>query len=376
MESFSSEHKKRTKWIIGIAAACILLFLGLQNIGAVAHAFSYAAALFTPLILGLAIAMILNVPMHFLEQHLWPNSTRPLLLKLRKPLAFLISLIAILGALVGIIWLVIPELIEAITILAESVIRLVDRLSGMENAEIAELPFGNFLLDIDWDRLLESAQSWLKNQSGTIVNTAFNTLSSLMNGLYSFFIALVFSVYILFSKKKLKTQACRLLRAWLPKKYGEWSIHALSVANANFRSYISGRFFDAVILGLLCLAGMLLLQIPYAPMISALVGVTALIPVIGGMIGALVGSFMILSISPIKALIFLIFIVVLLQIEGNLIYPKLLDDKLNLPAIWILASVTVGGGLAGPIGMLISVPIAATAYVLIKEATVNREQKS
>ena len=374
MDFTPEKRKKLTKWLIGIATACILIFLGVQNMDVVADAVSWVAGLIMPLILGCAFALILNVPMRFFESHLWSKTKKPVLCKLRRPLAFLISLILIIGILVGVIWLVIPELVDAVKVIAQGAIDLVNKLSAMSEAELAELPLGSVLLNIDWDKLLDTLQTWLKNQSGTIVNTAFGTISSLVGGIFDFFISFVFAIYILFSKDKLKAQAKRLTRVWLPKNFGEWSIHAASVANQNFRNFISGQSLEAVILGVLCMIGMWIFGFPYAPMVGALVGVTALIPVVGGFIGAGVGAFMILTVDPIKAVFFLIYIIVLQQIEGNLIYPRVMGSRVNLPGMWILAAVTVGGGIAGPIGMLLSVPIASTIYVLVREATDKREK--
>ena len=370
------KRRKLTWWIIGIAAACILIFLGVQNINVVAKAVSWATGLVAPLILGAAIALILNVPMRFFESHIWSKTKKKALQKLRRPVSFIISLVLIIGILAGVIWLVIPELVDAVKVIVQSVIDLVNKLSAMEKAELAELPFGNLLLNTDWDKMLDTLQAWLKNQSGTIVNTAVGTIGSLVGGIFDFFISFVFAIYILFSKDKLKAQAKRLIRVWLPKNFGEWSIHASSVANVNFRNFISGQSLEAVILGVLCMIGMWIFVFPYAPMVGALVGVTALIPVVGGFIGAGVGAFMILTVDPLKAILFLVFIVVLQQLEGNLIYPRVMGSRVNLPGMWILAAVTVGGGIAGPVGMLLSVPIASTAYVLFKEATDKKEIKN
>ncbi|MBE6678085.1 MAG: AI-2E family transporter [Ruminococcaceae bacterium] len=367
--------KKLTRWLIGITTACILIFLGVQNIDVVANAVSWATELIMPLILGFALALILNMPMRFFESHIWSKTNKKGLQKLRRPLSFIISLVLIIGILVGVVWLVIPELVEAIKVIVQGVIGLVNRLSGMSEAELAELPLGSVLINTDWNKLLDSLQTWLKNQSGTIVNTAVGTITSLVGGIYDFFISFVFAIYILFSKDKLKAQAKRMIRVWLPKSFGEWSIHAASVANQNFSNFISGQSLEAVILGVLCMIGMWIFGFPYAPMIGALVGVTALIPVVGAFIGAGVGAFMILTVEPMKAVFFIIFILVLQQLEENLIYPRVMGSRVNLPGMWILAAVTVGGGIAGPVGMLLSVPIASTAYVLIKEATINREQK-
>jgi len=366
--------KKLTRWLIGITTACILIFLGVQNIDVVANAVSWATELIMPLILGFALALILNMPMRFFESHIWSKTNKKGLQKLRRPLSFIISLVLIIGILVGVVWLVIPELVEAIKVIVQGVIGLVNRLSGMSEAELAELPLGSVLINTDWNKLLDSLQTWLKNQSGTIVNTAVGTITSLVGGIYDFFISFVFAIYILFSKDKLKAQAKRMIRVWLPKSFGEWSIHAASVANQNFSNFISGQSLEAVILGVLCMIGMWIFGFPYAPMIGALVGVTALIPVVGAFIGAGVGAFMILTVEPMKAVFFIIFILVLQQLEENLIYPRVMGSRVNLPGMWILAAVTVGGGIAGPVGMLLSVPIASTVYVLVKEATDKREK--
>lgn len=374
MDFTPEKRKKLSKWLIGIATACILIFLGVQNIDVVAGAVSWVAGLIMPLILGFAFALILNVPMRFFESHIWSKTKKKGLQKLRRLLSFIISLVLIIGILVGVVWLVIPELVSAIKVIVQGVIDLVNKLSAMSEAELAELPLGSVLLNTDWDKLLDTLQNWLKNQSGTIVNTAVGTIGSLIGGIFDFFISLAFAIYILFSKDKLKTQAKRMARVWLPKNFGEWLIHAASVASQNFRNFISGQSSEAVILGVLCMIGMWIFGFPYAPMIGALVGVTALIPVVGGFIGAAVGAFMILTVDPLKAVFFLIFIVVLQQLEGNLIYPRVMGSRVNLPGMWILAAVTVGGGIAGPIGMLLSVPIASTVYVLVREATDKREK--
>lgn len=371
-----SPQNKRTaaKWIIGVAAACIAIFLGLQNFGAVTQVLSTGLGLIMPLVLGIVFALILNVPMSFFEKHLFRKTKKTFLKKLRRPLSFLISVILIAAIVAGVVWLVIPELVNAFGILADGVLTFITTIRGMSAEELAKLPFGARLLEVDWDKLLGSVQAWLEKESGAIVNSAFGTVSSLVGGIFDFFVAVVFSVYILFGKETLKRQASRLVRAWLPQRFGSRFIHAAKVANANLRNFVSGQSLEAVILGTLCMLGMLILRIPYAPMVGALVGVTALIPVVGAFIGAAVGAFVILTVAPIKALEFLIFLVVLQQLEGNIIYPRVMGSRVNLPGMWILAAVTVGGGLAGPVGMLVSVPVASTAYVLIREATESKEK--
>lgn len=376
MDLTPEKYKKIAKWVIGIATACILIFLGVQNISSVAIAVSWCIGLVAPLLLGAVIAAILNVPMSFFERHFWIKTKNKVLHKLRRPVSFALALIMILGIITGIVWLVIPEIIDALKVVADGAISFITKINSMSRSEVEEMPFGNILLNIDWDGILNSIQSWLKSQGETIFNTAFGTISSLVGGIFDIFISFVFAIYILFGKDKLKDQAIRLINAWIPREIGDWFIHAATVAGVNFKNFISGQSLEAVILGLLCMIGMLILQIPFAPMVGALVGVTALIPVVGAFIGIIVGAFMILTVDPIKAVIFIIFLLILQQIEGNVIYPKVMGSRVNLPGMWILAAVTVGGGIGGPVGMLLSVPVASTAYTLFKEATAKREDKN
>ncbi len=376
MDFNTSKMKKLAKWLIGIVAICILIYLGVNNISVLAKAVSYLFKIFGPLVLGLVFALILNVPMSFFERNFWPNSKKKIWQRLRRPIAFITSLVMILGIITGIVVLVIPEFVEAVTITAKGVMDLAKELSNMDKSSEFYRFFDGILLKIDWNNIINSIQSWITNIGSGIMNTAVGRVTALFGGIVDFFIAIVFAVYILFSKQTLKAQAARLIRAWLPETVGEWTIHASTVASRVFRSFVSGQTIEALILGTLCMLGMFILRIPYAPMVGALVGITALIPVVGAFIGAGVGAFMILTVDPWKALMFLIFIIVLQQIEGNIIYPKVMGTRVKLPSMWILAAVVVGGGLAGPIGMLLGVPVASTAYILIREATEAKEEKN
>ena len=375
MEWTPEKKKLITKWIIGIIASCIVIFLSLQNIHSLTRAFLWCVGAVMPLAIGIMVAMVLNVPMSFVERQLWPEKQTPFTKALRRPLAFLISAIFIIGIVVGIFWLIIPELVEALKVIYNGALVYINRLSAMTPEEIAELPFGKQLLNVDWDKLLDTAQGWVKQQGGNIINTTVGTITSFVGGLFNFFMALAFSIYILFDKENLKRQLRRLIHAWVPSAPGQWVIHASRVISGNFRNFVSGQTLEALILGVLCMLGMLILRIPYAPMVGTLVGVSALIPVVGAFAGAFIGAFMILTVDPFKALIFLIFLILLQWVEGNLIYPKVMGSHINLPGIWVLAAVTVGGSVAGPVGMLLGVPITAAAYCLLREATEKQEAK-
>ncbi len=369
-------RKKITKWIIAVATACILIYLGVKNIAVVSMAFSWILNLFFPLILGFGFALILNVPMRFFENHLFTKTKKPVLQKIRRPLAFIMSAILILGIVAGVVWLVIPEFIEAIRILIKNITMFVNQFvetqkdKGVLHGQLKELA-----RKIEWRNIIREIESFIKNQGSNIVGTAVGTISTFVGGIVNFFFAVVFSIYILFGKEKLKAQCCRLIRVWIPESLGNWFVHSASVASKTFRNFVSGQTLEALILGVLCTIGMLILRIPYAPMIGALVGVMAVIPVVGAFIAVAIGAFMVFTVSPVKAVVFLVFFLLLQQFEGNIIYPRVMGSKINLPAIWILAAVTVGGALGGIPGMLLAVPATSTIYVLVREATENRELK-
>lgn len=366
--------RKITKWLIGVVTACILIYLAIRHIDMIAVGISRLFNIMFPLLSGVIIAFILSVPMRPIEIHLHLKHE-----KSKRPLAIFLSLVLLLGIFTGVAFLVLPEIVNAVRLVAQIILSCIDQATFLEeNIDFSDFPFGEYLeqIDIDWAQLKINLQEWIMSQRDVLLKQAAGTVSSMATGFMNFFIGLVFSIYILANKEKLKTQIRWLIHAWLPKKLGVSLIYIVSICNVSFRNFIAGQATEAVILGTLCTIGMLILRLPYAPMVGALVGVTALIPIVGAYIGATVGAFLILTVSPLKAFIFIIFLIILQQFEGNLIYPRVVGSRVNLPAMWVLAAVTVGGNLAGPAGMLLGVPAASAAYELLKEATIKRELKS
>ncbi|MBC8571248.1 AI-2E family transporter [Zongyangia hominis] len=375
LENTEKRHQL-AKWLISIITICILIYLGIRHINQLAVAVTWLKELMNPLLIGFVLALFLNVPLGFIERHLFQKKPTPRKKKMRRPLAILLSFALVIGIFIGIAFLVIPELVDAVGIVISSIMNGMDQLAAFEStADYSKLPFGEQLsqIDIDFVEIKTKLEEWIKQLGTTVVDGAASALGGITSTIFDFIIGLVFSIYILANKEKLKRQISRLIRVWLPKKFGEWSIHVASVCGRNFKLFVAGQTTEAIILGTLCAIGMLILRIPYAPMIGALVGVTALIPYVGAWIATLIGAFMILTVNPFKALVFVIFLLTLQQIEGNAIYPKVVGAKINLPAMWVLAAITVGGNLGGPIGMLLGVPAAASAYALLKEATDKRE---
>lgn len=371
------KRKQLAKWVIGVIAACILIFLGVRYISSIAAAVSWLVHLVRPLLIGVVLALILNVPLGMFERRLFSKKPTPKKLRARRPLAIVLSLVLVFGIFVGVAVLVIPEFVAAVRVIASMLLSTMDQLAAFESQmDFSRLPFGEYLsrIDIDWLQLRAELELWFKQAGSAIMDRAAGVIGSVASSVIDSLIGFIFSIYVLASKEKLKRQVSRLIRVWLPEKFGGKLIHAARVSADIFRQFIAGQTTEAIILGSLCAVGMWILQIPYAPMVGALVGVMALIPYVGAFISTAVGAFMILTVSPIKALIFVVFLLALQQIEGNLIYPKVVGAKINLPAMWVLAAITVGGNLAGPIGMLLGVPIASAAYALLKEATDRREQ--
>lgn len=375
MNDSTEKLKKVSKWLIGTFTCCILIYLAISHINNVAGAAVWLLTLVKPLVIGVILALIFNVPMSFFERTL---KTRTKLCKGVRALSIVLALVLVFGIFVGVILLVIPELVAAVKLIIQIVSSGLEQLAQLEtNASLEGTPIGKYLgnFDIDWLELKNEMEIWVKSKSGLLVNQAVGAAGSLVNGTVSFFIGLVFAIYILSGKEKLKKQIGRLIHIWLPEKFGNTFIHVSVVCSRTFRLFIAGQATEAIILGTLCIIGMAILRIPYAPMIGALVGVTALIPIVGAFVGTIIGTIMILTVNPLKAVVFVIFFLILQQVEGNLIYPRVVGSKINLPAIWVLAAVTIGGNLGGPIGMLLGVPAASAAYALIKEFTEAREKK-
>lgn len=369
------KRKTFTKWAIGTFTLCVLIYLGIGHVGDIARVLGSLGKVLQPLLIGAILALMLNVPMDFWERVL-RRHTR--LGKSVRPLAILLALVCVCGIFAGIALLVLPELVEALQMVAQIVGGTLSRLSQMENdPALYHTPLERFLagLNIDWLALKNQLEGWIRTRSGAAMEQLVALAGMLVSSVVTLFLALVFAVYILSGKEKFQRQAKRLLSVWLPDGVGGALLHVWQVCSTVFRRFVVGQTTEAVILGSLCMAGMFLLRLPYAPMVGALVGVTALIPIVGAFVGTIVGAIMILPVSPFKALVFVVYLLILQQVEGNLIYPRVVGSKIQLPAIWVLASVTVGGNLGGPLGMLLGVPAASAGYALLREATEHREQQ-
>lgn len=365
--------KVLAKWLIGIFVSCILIYLGVRHIDVVAAAFAWLLNLFLPIIWALALALIFNVPMRPIEKKLFPKSKK--MRFLRRPLAIVLSFLFVFGLFIGLAFLVIPAFIEAVIIVGNNLMLLFKQLLDADgNIIFSRLPFCSWMenYSINWEDLnlqIRQRTGAFRDQS---VDIAISTIVSVINIVTDFFVGLAISIYFLYHKEKLKRQTKHLIRVWLPEWIGQNLIHISAVFASTFQHFIAAQAIEAFILGVLCMLGMFLLRLPYASMIGALVGITALLPIIGAYIGAIAGAFVLYTISPYKALLFLIFLFVLQQLEGDWIYPKVIGTRIKLPPIWVLVAITIGGRLCGILGMFFGVPAFSASYSLLKEATRKR----
>lgn len=351
-----------------------LLYLGISYWPAFAGLLSGLFQASIPLLLGCVFAYAINILMSFYETHYFPQSTSPNLKKSRRPVCMLAAFLTLAVLLIILVKLVVPELASCIKLLSRQVPGAIDHLlEWLETQNMMPENILSALQTVDWKTRGNQMLGILTSGIGSMIGVAVSAATSVLSGAVTLLLSIIFSIYLLLGKEKLAHQFHRLMLRYVkPDIYAKIQ-HVLSVLNDSFHKYIVGQCTEAVILGVLCTAGMLLLNLPYATMTGAVIAFTALIPVAGAYIGAGVGAFMIFTVSPAKAILFLVFIVVLQQLEGNLIYPRVVGSSLGLPAIWVLAAVTLGGGLMGITGMLLCVPLAAAVYRLLKE-DVNRSQ--
>lgn len=359
-----------------LGVSVVLVYLCIYYWGYVSNFVSSAFSAVMPLIIGCCIAYPLNILMSFYEKHYFPKSQKKLVTKTRRGVSLVLAIIT-LTAIVGlIIWLVLPQLGECINLLIDKFPAAMEKgVELLEKTGIVPEDIIATLSTIDWQSKLGDIAKVLTSGLGSAMNIVINTVSSVASAVTSIVIGIIFAVYLLAGKDVLGAQCTRLMKKYMkPERYVK-TRYLISVADDSFHNFIVGQCTEALILGLLCTVGMLILQLPYAPMIGALTGFTSLIPVVGPLIGGALGAFLILTQSPIQAVIFLIFIVVLQQVEGNFIYPKVVGSSVGLPGIWVLAAVTIGAGVGGILGVLLGVPVASILYRLLRE-DLNKPKKS
>lgn len=363
------EKKKADLPVVKYILITGAVVLGIRYFDVLVKALGSLWSIASPLVLGGAMAYVLNIIMKQVEKIYFPHSKSRVVQKTRRMVSILVAILLIVGILVLVMTLVVPELIKAFTVVGSAIPTFLEDVQNWimsyedQIPSIVEWVEG---LEMDWNSTIKNIITYATTGVGGLLNSTVTIVGAVTGGITNFVVSLIFAIYILASKEKLAGQFGRLLDAYLKKERVKKIRKVLTTADQTFSNFIVGQCTEAVILGTLCTVGMLIFRFPYAPMVGAFLGVTALIPIVGAFLGAGVGAFMILTVDPMKALLFVIFIIVLQQLEGNLIYPKVVGSSIGLPGIWVLAGVTVGGGLCGIFGMLLGVPLTATIYKLLK----------
>ena len=376
--------KENTKQIMKIVIVAIVLLVILINIQPIWNVVKVFLGILSPFIWGLAIAFILNIFMTFYENKVFKsrkhdvkeknklknnkNIVRKKKKGAKRTFSIILSILTIIAVISIIMTLIIPQFVEVISNLIKNIPSYLENLKNFGINITEQFPeINNYIQNIHIDT--DALRNGIMNISKDVLSVTINQISSLISNIVNFFIAIVFAVYILANKEELKVQAKKFVYARLDKEKADYVLKVSRLARDSFRNFLTGQAKEAVILGVLCAVGMLILQIPYAGPIGALTALTAFIPIVGAFIGGFIGAVLIVAVDPIKAIVFIIFIIVLQQIEGNLIYPHIVGKNIGLPSIWVLVAITVGGSLFGIIGMIVGLPIVSIIYAIVMEET-------
>ncbi len=333
----------------------------------------------SPLIVGAVIAYVANILMTFYERHFFVKSKKPIFRKIRRPVCMLLAFLTAVLAIVWLLTTVLPELGKCVEMIIASLPPALNKAYAWldERFQVSELLAGTNLklpgADFDWKSTITSAINFVMSGVGGAVGAAVTAVSSVASTLLTLFLAIVFAIYLLSGKEKLSAQCIRLMRTYLGDKMTDRALYVIQVVDDSFHAFIVGQCTEALILGAMCFIGMMIFGFDYAMTISMLVGFTALIPIAGAYIAGVAGAFMLFVNSPLEALGFVIYLVILQQIEGNLVFPRVVGSSIGLPGVWVLAAVTIGGGVMGIPGMLIGVPLASAAYRLLGRDVNARE---
>ena len=368
-------EKKVLQKLFFAAAGCVVLYWVLHETEQFKNIWKSITDIVSPFVLGAALAFILNVPMRAFEG--WLKGIKKD--GWRRCLAMLMTFAAIGLVLFGVFRLLIPQLVETVNSLIPKLVEFFSRMEQdfwaflKKNPDLLDWFYANTgIQNINWSELIQKAVTVLSNSVSVIASGAFSAVGSVTGAIVNVFIGVVFALYCLGCKEKLVRQGKKVLYAFLPEGIADETLRISRLTNSTFSGFISGQCLEAVILGCLFAVAMAIFRMPYISLISVLIGVTALVPLVGGFVGCFFGAFFILVNDPVQALIFVIMFLVIQQIEGNLIYPKVVGNSIGLPGMWVLAAVTVGGELMGVAGMLVMIPVTSVLYALLREVTNKR----
>ena len=368
-------EKKTIYRIFLCVLGCIAFYWLLHETDRVGKLWDYIDSIFSPFIVGGVIAFILNVPMRAIENRLTFIHGE----KVKRVLAILLTVVALCLAIYGIILLLIPQISSTVSQLFKQLPVFFESVEAWfmhfleERPELMQWVNDNIgFQDINWSALLEKVAAVVSDSMMTLLNSAIAAVSNIFDALFNLVISIVFAFYCLACKETLARQSRKVLYALCKEHRADQIIRVMRMTNVAFSNFFAGQCLEAVILALLFVVPMMLLNMPYIPLICVLIAVTALVPMVGAFVGCGFGAFFILVNDPAQAVVFVILFVVIQQIENNLIYPKVVGQSIGLPGMWVLMAVAVGGAVSGVLGMFMMVPLSSVLYTLMREFTHKR----
>lgn len=363
--TFGRMNKKSRLWTFAALALAFLVLWGICNVSSLLTVLKFLLSVLVPILAGFSIAFILNIPLRLLEK-LWVKLFSAKRKGLCRTVCILICFLT-LGALAALLlWAVLPQIVDTVEHIIDNLPMYIEKIKGWYASFAAWLKRFSINLpapSFNTDAVIAWLKEYFLDNGHHIIGTSVDIIASVFSTVFDTVIAFVIAIYVLAQKETLARQTRKLLYGFFSEKNAEKILDLSKQTEKTFSRFITGQLTEALIIGALCFVGMLVLRMPYAALISMLVGITALIPIFGAFIGTGIGAFLILFESPIKALWFVIFIIVLQQLEGNLIYPRVVGSQVGLPGLWVLIAVTVGSEF-GIVGMLVSVPIVSLLYTL------------
>lgn len=365
--------KENIRKIRGLIVFTLVILVGLLRFDVVLDAAGFILHILFPFLLGGAIAFVLSVPMNRINKHLFGKAKEGSKLdKASAPLSLVSTLVLVLAVLSLVVIVVLPELGSTIAMLGKTLPEKVPVLLKKIELLFANNPelilyIEELEASLNWDEILNQLVTFFRIGANTMLDSTISVATGIVSGVGTFFIAFVFACYILLQQAFLKRQMTKLFFAYLKEKHANELLRICSLTYRTFSNFLTGQCMEAVILGFMFFIAMTIFRFPFAVLVGVLIAFTALIPIFGAFIGCGIGAFLILTVDPKQALLFVIMFLILQQIEGNLIYPKVVGGSIGLPAIWVLAAVSLGGSLFGVIGMLVFIPMVSVLYALLRE---------
>lgn len=375
-----SQKQRTNRDIMLLILFAALVCLGVLNVETLVALIKNFIGMLKPFIIGAGIAFVVNLPMKYIEEK-WLGALPEKIQGSKRSIGIILSLLFFVAVIAFVVISVIPQMGRTLNQLAQKIPVFFNNTIRQAEILLADNPDALAFLNslelqsMNWDGIISRAADFLKNGVGSLLSSTVTVAGSLFGSIVNGIISFIFSIYVLSQKEKLKDQAERIIRAYFKEKIQQKVLYVSKLLYRNFSKFLTGQCVEAVILGALFVVAMTIFRMPYAFMIGVLIAFTALIPLVGAFIGCFVGAFFILVDTPIKAIWFIIMFLIIQQLEGNLIYPKVVGNSVGLPSLWVLVAVTLGSSMFGVVGMLMFIPLFSTAYTLIKEDVNKRNSK-